>query len=422
MKKWIALLMVLTITVSCCALASAQSITLNVAWWGGQGRIEAFENALKLYEEANGVNIETQTNGFSDHVTSMSTAGASGDLPEMFMLQSAYMGNFIDGNMLVDLRPYVESGALDLSKVPENVIATGVVDGAIYGICAGVNAPALVYNKTLLDDSGIAIKDGMNIDEFCLLCKEIYEKTGVKTNVANWTTMVEYLARGLGYHMFEDGQLGVSSADDLLPYFALVERGFNEGWLIDYSIVANATSTEEQPLVTGAEPEFSSWCAFYYSNQVQSLQDAAPEGVELAVTTWPSDNVAASNYLRQAMCWCISAQSENVDEAVALLNWWTNSVEAQSCVLGEPGVPANSDVAAAITPLLPDPTQKAFTYVVDVVTPACSPANAPASNGFTEVDVLISELNEMVCSGMMSAHDAARQLFEQGVAIMETAN
>jgi len=402
--------------------ATAEGITLNVAWWGGQARNAAFESALDMYETEKGITIETQTTGFSDHITSMSTAGASGDLPEMFMLQSSYMGNFIDGEMLVDLYPYVESGALDLSNVPEGVIATGVMGGKLYGICAGVNAPALVYNKTLLDANGIEIKDGMTIEEFCAKSAEIYEKTGVKTAVTNWTTMVEYQARGLGYHMYEDGKLGVSSAKDLLPYFALIERGYKEGWLIDFSIVANASDVAEQPLVTSAEPEYSSWCAFYYSNQVVSLQNAAPEGTELAVTTWPTDNLAGSNYLRQAMCWSISAKSENIDEAVALLNWWTNSQDAQSCVLGEPGVPANSKIAAAITPNLAAASQKAFAYVIDVVTPVCSPANAPASRGFSEVDVLINELNEMVCRGLMTAQDAADQLFKEGSAIMEAAN
>ncbi len=419
MKKLVALLLALTMLLS---VAYAEATTLNVAWWGGQGRNANFEAALDLYETANGVTIETQTNGFSDHVTSMSTAGASGDLPEMFMLQSSYMGNFIEGEMLVDLYPYVESGALDLSKVPEGVISTGVMNGKLYGICAGVNAPALVYNKTLMDQYGIEIKDGMTIDEFCAKSAEIFEKTGVKTAVTNETTMVEYIARGFGHRMYENGVLGVDSAEDLKPYFAMVERGLKEGWLIDYSIVANATDVAEQPLVTGAEPEFSSWCAFYYSNQVESLQNAAPEGVELAITTWPTDHLAESNYLRQAMCWCISAQSEHIDEAIALLNWWTNSVEAQNCVAGEPGVPANSEVATAITPILSVASQKAFNYVTDVVTPACSPANAPASAGFSEVDVLIKELNEMVCSGLMTADDAAAQLFAEGTAIMEAAN
>lgn len=422
MKKLVSLFVAVAMMLCCVAVASAEDVTLNVAWWGGQGRIDAFESALKLYKEQTGVNIETQTNGFSDHVTSMSTAGASGDLPEMFMLQAAYMGNFVKGEMLVDLYPYIESGALDVSNVSENVLATGVVDGKLYGICAGINAPALIYNKTLLDSNGIEIKDNMTIDEFCALCKEIYEKTGVKTFLSNWTTMIEFLARGTGHHMYENGQLGVDSAEDLLPYFALIERGYNEGWLIDYTVVANASSTEEQPLVNGAEGEYASWCATWYSNQIQALQAAAPEGEELGITTWPSDNLKESNYLRQAMCWCISAQSENIDEAVALLNWWTNSVEAQTCVLGEPGVPANTEVATAITPLLDAPVQKAFTYITDVVTPNCSPANAPSSNGFSEVDVLISELNEMVYSGLMSAQDAAQQLFDEGTAIMAASN
>ena len=49
----------------------------------------------------------------------------------------------------------MESGALDLSKVPQNIIDTGKVGDGLYAICAGVNAPAMLYNKTLTDSLGI---------------------------------------------------------------------------------------------------------------------------------------------------------------------------------------------------------------------------------------------------------------------------
>lgn len=417
MKKLLAIVLALMLTLSAAA-AVAEGVTLNVAWWGGQSRIDAFEGALNQYATEKGVAIETQTNGFSDHITSMATAGTSGDLPEMFMLQQAYMGNFIEGGMLVDLYPYVESGALDLSKIPQAVIDTGTFDGKLYGICAGVNAPALIYNKTLLDANGITVKDNMTIDEFCRLSADIFAKTGVKTYISNWTAYVEYLARTFDCQLGVGGKLGVPSAAELLPYFALIERGRQEGWLIDYSVISNAEATEEQPMVSGAEPAFSSWCAFWYSNQIASLQSAAPEGVELAMTTWPSDNTTKSNYLRQAMCWCLSAQSDKVEDAVALLNWWTNTADAQQFILGEPGVPANSEVAAAITDKLPEVTQKAFDYIVDVVTPNCSSANQLASAGYTELAVLIEELNEQVYTGLISANDAAQKLFDDGAAIM----
>ena len=101
------------------------------------------------------VTIESQTNGFSDHLTALSAAAASNDMPDMAMLQGAYYQQFVDGDLLVDLMPYVESGALDLSNVSESVLAATTIDGKLYGVCAGTNSPSVIYNKTLLDEAGI---------------------------------------------------------------------------------------------------------------------------------------------------------------------------------------------------------------------------------------------------------------------------
>ena len=41
----------------------------------------------------------------------------------------------------------------------------------------------LLYNKTLLDQNGITVKDNMTMDEFIALSREIEVKTGYKTNL-----------------------------------------------------------------------------------------------------------------------------------------------------------------------------------------------------------------------------------------------
>ena len=46
-----------------------------------------------------------------------------------------------------------------------------------------MNAPSLFYNKTLLDSLGITVKDNMTIDEFEAVAREVYEKSGVKTDL-----------------------------------------------------------------------------------------------------------------------------------------------------------------------------------------------------------------------------------------------
>lgn len=402
--------------------AAPASTDLVVAWWGSQSRNEKFQAALDLYAEQNpGIAIESQISSFNDHLVALSAAAASNDMPDMAMLQGAYYQQYVDSGLLVDLTPYVESGALDLSNVSEEILAATTIDGKLYGVCAGMNSPCTIYNKTLLDEAGITIEDNMNFQEFGDKCAEIYEKTGYKTYLNNSTEMIDMLLRANGKMLYETDKLGADSAEELQPYFELLERGNEEGWLLDYSLVVGMDATEEQPIVHGTTPETSSWCSFFFSNQADAMQQAAPEGMELELTTYPVEDAKKSNYLREAMSWTISTQSENIDEAVALLNWWINSSDANELIMAEPGVPANTEVAKAIEPNLSDIQKKIFAYINDVITPNCSAANPPAGAGSGEVTSLIEDLNEKVYYGEISAEEAAQTLFEQGNEIMAQA-
>ena len=53
------------------------------------------------------------------------------------------------------------------------------------------------------------MKDGMTIDEFVELSKEVKEKTGLRTNIGyNHETLPEYWLRAKGQVFFEEGKLG----------------------------------------------------------------------------------------------------------------------------------------------------------------------------------------------------------------------
>ena len=398
-----------------------EAINLTAAWWGSQDRNDRFSNAFDAYTAENpNVTFEFQINTFSDHLTALSASAASDTMPDLAMLQTDYLKTYTDVDKLLDLTPYIESGALDLSNVSESVISTGEVDGGIYGISAGNNAAALIYNKTLLEENGIEIKNLMNYEEFMDVCRQVYEKTGVKTQFDNMATWLEHLARENGTSLFDGNALGVESADVFLPFYEMVETGREEGWLIDQGIqTSNGTATEEQAIINYSSPETQSWCSFFNSNQMVAMQNSAPEGVELDLVTMPCSDPSKAYYIRQAMCWTIAAGSENVDEAVAVLNWWINSEEANGIILGEPGVPASTEMANYVAEQLDEATAKTFTFVTDVVTPNSAAGDPPAENGAAQVrDEVANGVCERVSYGELSAEEAAQEFFTQGNEIM----
>ena len=166
------------------AAAPAGDVAMTMFWWGNQVRNERTQAALDLYSETNGVKLDGQFAEWSDYWNKLATSAAGHAMPDVVQMDYMYLDQYAKSGLLVDLKPYIENGTLDVSQISENTIASGTVDGGVYAIAAGINAPALHYNKTLLDGAGITVKDNMTMDEFYALCKEVYEKTGVKTDIA----------------------------------------------------------------------------------------------------------------------------------------------------------------------------------------------------------------------------------------------
>jgi multiple sugar transport system substrate-binding protein len=404
--------------------ASSGSAALTIAWWGNQTRNERTQQVLDLYSSANeGITFDGQFAEWADYWTKLATASAGLTLPDIIQMDYSYLEQYVSNGLLVDLTPYIEDGTIDVSNISDNALDPGRVGDGLYAINAGVNVPTVVYNKTLLDENGITINDNMTLEEFYAVCRDVSEKTGYKTDVfyGNGADYLGYVMRGEGTHLYgEDGKLQATE-DELKKFFDIYETGMAEGWMCDPSIYAERTigTPEQMPLVYGSSPATMSWCSFTWSNSLASLRNAAPEGVELAITTWPSANPTASNYLKPSMFFCITTDSANPDESAAFINYWTNDVEANKILLGERGIPISSAVADGISELMDANQQDAADFINNVVTPNSSTIDAPMPEGAAEVTQMVNQLVEKVCYGEVTAAEAANQLYTQGSAALE---
>lgn len=397
---------------------------LTVTWWGNQTRNERTISTLNLYAEQNpGVAFDPQVAEWADYWNKLATASAGKALPDIIQMDYKYLDQYIKNGLLTDLTPYVEDGTLDVSNIDEGILNTGKgSDGGLYAICIGENAPALVYNKTLLDENGITVKDNMTVDEFKALCKEVYEKTGYKSNYYynQGENNLEYVLRANDITLFENGKLGAASADDFNQYFGVFEDGIKEGWMLSASSFAerNIGTIEQDPLVYGSDPANRSWCTFLWTNSLSAIQAAAPEGIELGITTWPSDDSKKSNYLKPGQFFCVSSDSKDPVEAAKVINFFTNSVDANKILLAERGVPASTVVADAIAPDLDAGTQSGMTFIKNVIAPNCSQINAAPPEGTSEAINLLKQLEEQLCYGQITAQEASEQFFTQGNAFL----
>lgn len=398
--------------------------SLTVAWWGNQVRNERTQAALDKYTELNpGVTLDGQFSEWGDYWNKLATASAGNSLPDVVQMDYAYLDQYAKNNLLLDLTPYVEDGTLKLDDANADVLNSGKVDGKLYAVPIGINAPALLYNKAVTDAAGITIKDNMTLDEFIEVCRTVKEKTGYRTNMAYGVTqeIVQYMIRANGHSMYGEGKLNVESADEFVPIFKVFEDGVKEGWHVDPSIYAEITpgSVEQDPFVYGASEDSRSWCVFCWSNQIGAYENCKPEDMpEIGITTWPSADPVKSDFLKPAQFFSVSANTANPEEAVKIIDYWTNSMDANNILLAERGVPLSEKVAAELSPSLDASIQNSIQFINEIVSPASSQIDPPMPNGSSEVTELLLQLEEKVAYGQMTSEEAAQELFTKGNEIM----
>ena len=203
--------------------AAAGDYVFSFAWWGNQVRDEVTKNAADYFTQ-NYPNITFNLNAqsWNNYWALMSTNAANNDLPDVMQQDYAYIEQWVEAGDLLDLTPYVESGALDLSSMPQNIIDTGKVGDGLYAICCAVNAPAMLYNKTLTDSLGIEVPMNITWDEFAEISRTIYAETGVGAiyGDGNSENPLTYYVRSLGYTPLWDENGLVATAEEMAGYYA----------------------------------------------------------------------------------------------------------------------------------------------------------------------------------------------------------
>ena len=389
---------------------------LVMAWWGNQVRNERTQQALDKYHELNpDVEVEGQFNQWNDYWQKLATDSAGDALPDVIQMDYSYIDQYVSSGQLLDLTPYIESGALDVSNIPDNIVAMGQVGDGNYGIPSGVTGSCLFYNKTATEEAGVEIKQNMTLDEFIEIAKVMKEKTGYNVGLEKGGSYISEWLRGRGTP-FTEAKLPVGE-EDMTEFFQILADGISDGWHLTPDL-ATSTGVEDDPLVYGASPETMVWCEINgSSNMLTSYQSAAPEGTEIALMTIPTADPQKSSYLKPSMYFSVSANTKDPDAAVALLNYLINSEDCNDILLGERGVPVSTAIADSLKDKISETDQKAMDYVTDVVTPNCSPIDPPNPEGWSEFNDTLSKLQEAVGYGQTTPEDAAKQLCEKAAAL-----
>lgn len=394
--------------------------TVNILWWGSQTRHDMTVKLIEKFEELNpDIDVVMDYSDWSGYWTKLPAQVAGGQTPDVFQMDYAYLSQYAENGVLAELDSYIADGALDMSDVSENVLASGQVGGKTYAISTGTNAPAMLYRKDILDELGLTLPMNPTMSEYTAVAKAVYEATGLRdTYVTDCSAVILRIhLRNYGLNLYNEDAtaLGFDDPKYLVNMWKLALQAQEEGWGLMPGEAAAVTAFDSMVV--------DAWSRFQNSNELQAYRDATGKDIGMVMLPSMDDATTPALFLKPAMFWCVGSDSENKEAAVRFINFFTNSPECFDIVGIERAVPISAKMREYVAPSLNETSQEVAAYIDFVSQPGMT---SPLMNADPAVASTVSELldqySEQVRYGTVDDLEAtARQFMDEANDILAKA-
>ncbi|GAB7191472.1 sugar ABC transporter substrate-binding protein [Kineococcus sp. NUM-3379] len=320
---------------------------IRLAFWGSGPRVELTNGVAKLFTDANpGTTVTSEFADFSAYWQRLNVQASSGNMPCVTQVQGRQLNDYTTKGVFLDLQPMIDSGAIDVSAIPPEVLDTGRgLDGKLYEIPYGAAYDAVMVNQTLAEQAGVGLPaDGYTWDDFGDYIRRA--KAGLPQGVP-----AANLGGGRPNYFIAWVR---SHGEDL---FDGTKIGFQEKTLVEYwnfweSLRAEgATTTPQQTSEQPTQTEQS------YVAQGQVMLDTNPgnalgpaqktldgkgTGQQLTTVRYPSDSGGSGNVLFTSG-FAIPVNCDNVPTAAAFVNFWINDDEGAALFASNNGAVTNRE-------------------------------------------------------------------------------
>ncbi|WP_052690477.1 ABC transporter substrate-binding protein [Pseudarthrobacter chlorophenolicus] len=390
--------------------ASDGPVTLRFSWWGSDTRHKMTEKLIEAFEAENpNIKVQGEYGDWSGYWDKLATQVASQDAPDIIQMDAAYLGEYAGRGALLELKD------VDLSKFDQPVADSGKVEGKQYAVTSGVNAMVVMANPALVAASGVSLPDDKTWtwDQLDSTAAAITQASGGKvygTGQVNSDAAANLWFRQHGKSLFtNDGKLGFEESD-LAEWYEYQAKMRDSKAVPPASVITEdaTASIDQQGLSTG---KFA--MNMYWSNQLGALSKAS--GQDLEIRRPPSvDGKAADaqQFYKSSMFWSASSRTKHPAEAQKFIDFVTNNAKAGEIGLADRGIPANSDIRAAVVSKLTPADAKTAKFIDEISGELGGAVPVPPAGGSAAVEALTRYSLE-VHFNRLSPQEAAKKALEE---------
>jgi multiple sugar transport system substrate-binding protein len=385
---------------------------IRFAWWGSDSRHESTQKIIEAFEAENpDITVVPDFTDWDGYWDKLATSVAAGDTPDVITQEERYISDYSTKNVLADLGTL----GIDTSKVDDGVLAGGQIDGTQYGIPTGINAYAIVADPEIFADAGVELPDDTTWtwEDYVTTANAVSEGAGEGT----WGTQdygfneagLNVMARQRGEVLFTpEGELGVSEetvADFFQVSLDLLEGG---GQPDAARTVEYQAAGPEGSLLGTNQGAMGAW----WTNQLGALSEASGHDLELLRMPGESAGERTGTYYKPAMFYSVSADTAYPEASAKFVDFMLNSQEAADIMLTDRGLPANTEVRAAILDGLSPTDQKVADFMAEIEGEIVDNPPVPP-HGSAELADIMERVNTEVLFDRITPEEAATQFIDE---------
>ena len=410
------------------AASGPEPVELSVAWWGGDARHKKTLEMIDKYMAANpNVKVGSQYAAYTDYWTRMATQAAAGNMPDVYLVQLTYVGEYASKGLMRPLQDLIDAKKIDVSNYTRGALSASSYNGQVVGITFGDTTAAMVYNKSLLERLGHPLpKDQMTYSEFGAYLKALVPKLP-KGSYAfilnnNNEAAIENYARNYGCYgvTTADGKALGYTKDILTSYYNFYYDLFKSGVSGTMEVILEDRDKQWGDSLSG-KGQMGVW--FTNVNQGKIFQASVQD--ELGMARYPIADNSTHPYPEVAVCstWAISGQTKKVDDAARFINFMVNDWDAQAIYDMDIGVPGSTVIQQKLIDRL-NPTNKVDIMkireiqMMQDILKTIEPFNGrPASYGQIVID--LHRKLENIFFGNMTVQQAVDAHFEAAKTLLQ---
>lgn len=395
-------------------------VEFRIAWWGGDARntqtVDIIENFEKQYPN---LKIDVEYGDINDYFTKLTTQATAGNLPDVYMMDYSRIAEFVNSGQMEPLDAYIDSGAIDLSDVDETLISGGEMNGSMYAIATGVNAPCLMYDASVLEDLNLTLSQTPTWEELIQVIQDVYEANGMRAYLFPPSAVFEMYVRSLGKNLFtEDGTSFGYDAEDMVGLMEICYDLYESGAAMssaewdgeNYTTLQDGTDIWIEIAGTG------------FTNLLASYETGSAKPVSICCHATAEGSTVNGTYLKPTMLWGISATSENKELAAEFINYFVNDTYVYDVCGTDRGVPISAAMREYLDASADETGKKVSEFISFLSDGVASPISAPEPSGAAEAKTYITEAFELLAYGQIGRDEflsTAEEAIEQGNAVLE---